>query len=458
MSFFDEFNHIVPYSIRVNVGRNKQFKKDANKKSFLNHKGKLVAFYKKPKTLEELEEYGLREYMEYLPAEQVSMPIDIQVISDEKLAVVFEESSKYTNKKRTEHVIRLFNTDKSQVGYVCITLTPSGDIDRKSSYYESPDRSEYIRHTINNKMIDGILYKEESFEFKKNSEKGTKKVEIVQRNGELVGYSVLEQDLETKEDIIFQSIGQFSRDEETPKLRKYVSSCVVDEPDFNKRGENSFPWECMTLEKDLFKYQKVMDRFQKLAKMFKEKTGVDLSIEKAIEFGYLSYDEQEKQGLLEAKINVWNYSGLAIFLADESNNLLRDFKGTYIGNILKLTDKGYEACIVTKHQKDGQDYRLYTLIDLTGTSITEGTGLDKYMDISRDPMYFDRLEKADKTPTFITKIGKDGKEELVLYKGNAISEECPEYDKFVEDYISPFSEIKPIQINKILNKRSKEDR
>ena len=53
MSFFDEFNHIVPYSIRVNVGRNKQFKKDANKKSFLNHKGKLVAFYKKPKTREE---------------------------------------------------------------------------------------------------------------------------------------------------------------------------------------------------------------------------------------------------------------------------------------------------------------------------------------------------------------------------------------------------------------------
>lgn len=77
MSFFDEFNHVVPYFIKVSVGKNKQFKTDPNKKSYTNHKGKMVAFYQKAKTLEELEKYGLGEYMEYLPAEQVSMPIDI---------------------------------------------------------------------------------------------------------------------------------------------------------------------------------------------------------------------------------------------------------------------------------------------------------------------------------------------------------------------------------------------
>jgi len=458
MSFFDEFNHIVPYFVKVNVGKNKQFKTDANKKGYSNHKGKMVAFYKKAKTLEELEKYGLGEYMEYLPAEQVSMPIDIQVTSDEKLAPVFEESSKYTNKERTRHRIRLFNTNKTQVGYVSLSLTPSGDIDEKTSFYGSPDGTEHIRHTIYNKMENGILVKDDSFEFQKNSEEGTKKVEISQRNGIVVGCSVLEQELETKEDVMFQSITQFSKDEKTPKLKRYVASCVVDEPDRSKRGGTLIPWECMTLEDDLFEYQKSMEKFQKHVKWFKEKTGIEVSIEKAIEIGNLPYDEQERQGFSSVQFNAWHYSRLATYLADESNNRLRDFKGNYIGNILKLTDKGYEACIVTKHQKDGQDYRLYTLIDLTGTSITQGTGMDEYMDISRDPNYFERLENADKTPTFVTKIDKDGKEELVLYGGNSVSGECPEYDEFVEDFISPFSEIKPIQISKILNKQSEKDR
>ena len=40
MSFFDEFNHIVPYFIKVSVGKNRQFKTDASKKSYSNHKGK----------------------------------------------------------------------------------------------------------------------------------------------------------------------------------------------------------------------------------------------------------------------------------------------------------------------------------------------------------------------------------------------------------------------------------
>ena len=149
-----------------------------------------------------------------------------------------------------------------------------------------------------------------------------------------------------------------------------------------------------------------------------------------------------------------HYEYKASYLADNSNNLLQDFKGNYIGNILRLTDQGYEACIVTKYQKANKDYRLYTLIDLTGTSITQGTGID-YLDTDRDPNYFERLKTADKTPTFVTEIDKDGNEKLVLYRGNAISEECPEYEDFVENFIAPFSEIEPIQISKILNKENK---
>lgn len=457
MSFFDEFNHIVPYFVRVNVGKNKPFKNDPTKKSHTNHKGKTVAFYKKAKTLEELEKYGSGEYIEYLPAEQVSMPIDIQVASDENITPIFEKSSKYTNKEITYHDIRLFNSDKDQVGYVSFSLTPSGDINQKTSFYESPDGTEKIMHITYNDMVDGKLIKDDHFEFQKNSKEGTKKVAISQRDGKVAGCSVVEKELETKEDVLFQSITQFSKDEKTPKLKRYVASCVVDETERSKRGGTLIPWECMTLEEDLFAYQKAMAEFQQDVKWFKEQTGIDVSIEKAIKIGELSYDERKKQGFSSFPFDAPYYPHLARYLADESNNRLKDFKGNYIGNILKLTDKGYEACIVTKHQKDNKDYRLYTMIDFTGTSITQGTGMDEYADIGRDSNYFERLESADKTPTFVTRMGKDGKEELVLYKGNAISEECPEYEEFVEDFIAPFSEIKPMQISKILNKKSKQE-
>lgn len=458
MGFFDEFKSIVPYSVKVNVGKNKQFKTDANKKSGANYKGKMVAVYKKAKTLEEIEKYGLGEHIEYVPAEQVSMPIDIQVISDEKLTPVFEKTSKYTTKEETEHSIRIFNSDKNQVGYVSFLLTPSGDIDEKTSFYRSPDRTEEIMHTTYNRMRDGKIIKDDNFKFQRNSQAGTKKVNISQREGKVVGCSVEETDLETEKDVMFQSMTEFAKDEKTPKLKKYIASCVVDETEHSKRGGLLIPWECMTVEDDLFEYQKAMEDFQEHVKWFKEKTGIEVSLERTIEIDKLSYDEQEKQGIPPIQFNSWHYARLARYLLDESNNLLKDFKGNYIGNILKLTDNGYEACIVTKHQKSGQDYRLYTLIDLTGTSITRGTGIEEFEDIDRDSKYFERLKSADKTPTFVTRIDKEGKEELVLHRGNAVSGECPEYEQFVEEFISPFKEIQPIQIGKVLNRENQEAR
>lgn len=459
MSFFDEFNQIVPYFVKVTIGKNKQLKTDTTKKSYSNHKGKMVAFYKKSKTLEDLEKYGVGEHVEYLPVEQVSMPIDIQVTSDENLMPIFEETSKYTDKKRTSHTIRIFNSNKAQVGYVSISLTPAGDIDRKTCFYESPNGAERIRHTIYNKIDDGNVTKEATFEFKKNSDEGTKKVEISQRNGKVVGCSVLEQELETRENVAFQSITDFTTDEKNPKIKRYVASCVVDETDHSKRGGSLIPWECMTLEEDLFEYQKNMEQFQQHVERFKTQTGIDVSIEKAVELGKLSYDEQKALGISPTEFNTWYYCRLARYLSDERNNILKNFKGNYIGNILKLTDKGYEACIVTKHQKDGQDYRIYTLIDLRGTSISKGTGLDAIVElVDRDQNYLNRLKNADKTPAFVTTIGKDGNEQLVLYRGTAITGECKEYEKFVEDFIAPLSEIEHIQMNRFLNKKSKEER
>lgn len=389
MSFFDEFNGIVPYFVKVNVGKNRQFKTDPNKKGYSNHKGKLV--YNKAKTLEELEKYGLGEYIEYLPAEQVSLPIDIQVTSPENISTKVEETSKFTNRNITSHNIRIYDANKNQVGYTSIDITPAGDITHKYSSYESHDRRKALTHVINRNYSDGKLNAGEHFTFEEYDEQGSKAIDIVQRDGKVIGMAVTEKELEIEEDMKFPEIRESINYINFRRIKSYVASCVTDETDMNKRGGTYMPWKCSTLESDL------------------------------------------------------NHLGL-----------LRNFKGQYIGNILKLVDNGYEACIVTKHQKDGQDYRLYTLIDLTGTETTQGTGLDSY-DIGRDKTYFKKLQDADKTPTFVTRIGRNGKEELVLYGGKAISGECPDYEAFVADFITPFSEIQPVQISKFLNKQNEKD-
>lgn len=386
MSFFDEFNQIVPYFVKVTVGKNKQFKTDVSKKGYANHKGKMIAVYRKAKTLEELEKYGLGEYMEYLPAEQVSLPIDVQITSPESISAKVEETSEFTNRNNTSHSMRIYDINKNQVGYTSIGITPAGDITHKYSSYESHDRRKALTHVISRNFSNGELRVGEYFTFEWYDEQGSKSIGITQRDGKVIGATVTEKELQIKENIKFPKIRESVNYINSRKVKSYVASCVADETDIRKRGGTYMPWECSTLEEDL------------------------------------------------------------ILLG-----LLKEFKGQYIGNILKLVDNGYEACIVTKHQKDGQDYRLYTLIDLTDVDITQGTGLDACEGIGRNHPYFEKLKNADKTPTFVTKMGKDGKEELVLYGGNTVPSECPEYEQFVENFIAPFSEIRPVQISKFLN-------
>lgn len=387
MSFFDEFNQIVPYFVKVTVGKNKQFKTDVSKKGYANHKGKMIAVYRKAKTIEELEKYGLGEYMEYLLAEQVSLPIDVQVTSPESISAKVEGTSKFTNRNNTSHRMRIYDINKNQVGYTSIDITPAGDITHKYSSYESHDRRNVLTHVISRGFLNGELSIGEHFTFEKYDEQGSKSIEITQKDGKVIGAIVTERELQIKENIKFPKIRESVNYINSRKVKSYVASCVTDETDMSKRGGTYMPWGCSTLEDDL------------------------------------------------------NHLGL-----------LREFKGQYIGNILKLVDNGYEACIVTKHQKDGQDYKLYTLIDLTDVDITQGTGLEAYESIGRDHTYFEKLKSADKTPTFVTRMGKDGKEELVLYDGNTVPRECPEYEQFVKGFIAPFSEIRPVQISKFLNK------
>ena len=134
MSFFDGFKHITPYSVRVDVGKNSQFITDNDKQSDLNYKGKRIALHKRSKSIRDLERNGIENNLRYILAEKASMPIDIKIISDKKITSIFEETSRFTRKKTTSHSIRLLDSSNSQVGYVSLLLTPSGDIHEKTCF------------------------------------------------------------------------------------------------------------------------------------------------------------------------------------------------------------------------------------------------------------------------------------------------------------------------------------
>lgn len=374
MSFFDEFNHIVPYFVNINIGRNRQFKTDLGKRCSANHKGKMVAFYHNVKTLQEIQKYGLNGYMTYLPAQRVSMPIDIHISSDADIYVNFEKTCKYTREQKTHHCIRIYNSDGKQIGYVSLNLSASGDIDEKTCFYQTPDRSEIIRHSIYNQIRYGELTKDDVFQFEKSDETKTKTVEFVQRAGKIIGASVIEKESEIQ------------KEQTSVRLETDVAFCATSETERSKSDEAIFPGKCIAFEKTLFK----------------------------------------------------------------DSHTLQQFKGDYIGNILRLTNTGYQACIVTKHQKAKQNYRLYTLVDLPKKNMTQGT--NHYYGNYESHNCHEQLKSADKTPTFVTRLGKDEKEQIVLYKGHALSGECPEYSEFVKNYITPFKEIKPIQIDQFLNR------
>lgn len=69
-----------------------------------------------------------------------------------------------------------------------------------------------------------------------------------------------------------------------------------------------------------------------------------------------------------------------------------------------------------------------------------------------------KLEKvAQKMPDFVTTLDANGNEKLELYKGKPVSGECIEYKTFVEKFIAPFAEIRPMQIKDILDKQIKKE-
>ena len=135
------------------------------------------------------------------------------------------------------------------------------------------------------------------------------------------------------------------------------------------------------------------------------------------------------------------------YLYNENNNILQHFKGNYIGCIHYLYSPALihndaqidtSLVVVAEKEKDGHTLRCYTIVDNKGYDIE-----DTYI-----------IEVAKKGPKYVTTLGEDGKEELVLYKGSSDFKNNPKekiiaeakYDEFVKKCLTPFSGIQPVKI------------
>lgn len=254
MNLLEEFKDIIPYAVSVSVGGSRaNMSRNSDNKSYVNFKGKMYPYTRKPKTLEEL----ANGVPAYVLAQEISLPIKVSLVDGEDLSMVVEQTSPYTNKKSTQHTARIFNKDGKQIGYVSIDLNAAGDITRKTCFYENAEDTHNLHYTLYTDIKDGKLKKDEHFTFQIKDGNSTRVINISQTDGKIVGMSSSEQKSKTKEDIQFQSITDFTIDPSSPQgIRTYVANNISQEKDYEKRGGLLIPWECRTLEDDLFEYRK----------------------------------------------------------------------------------------------------------------------------------------------------------------------------------------------------------
>lgn len=303
-------------------------------------------------------------------------------------------------------VFDIFTLDKKQIAQVILKLNYEGEIVYQHTYYYSDNltllHSEYTnRHTK-------IPY--ETFDFEKGNFEDGETLNITQVDDNVVGASY------------------------SYRIFHFLSSSVFTQP---THIENYFdaPYDTQGMNGILTKYIGIKHTFGKKLELDSNCSDEEFEAEiakYADKYGFIikpnfTFDYFTDYTLENSKDMVASY------LANEDNNLLKDFKGKYIGSISFQSTPPSPLVVVTEQEKEGNTYHCYTIL--------ENHDKETIRDSSKDPKY-------------VTKICENGEEELVLYNGQPISKDCAdgydEYKKFVEEFIAPFSGIQPINIEQFM--------
>lgn len=311
------------------------------------------------------------------------------------------------DEKIVETIFNIFTLDNKKVARVVLKLNYKGEIVFQHTYYYSDNLT--LSHSKYTDRHTKIPY--ETFGFEKGNFEDKKTLNITQVDDNVVGAS-------------------YSRP------FQFLSSSVFTQP---THAENYFdaPYDTQGMNGILTKYMGIKHTFGKKLNLDSNCSNEEFEAEIAKymdKYGFIikpkfTFDYYTDY-TLESSIDM-----VASYLANEDNNLLKDFKGKYIGSISFQSTTTCPLVVVTEQEKEGNTYHCYTIL--------ENHDKETIRDSSKDPKY-------------VTKIGENGEEELVLYNGQPVSENCQEghdeYNKFVEEFITPFSGIQPIKIEQFMLK------
>ena len=304
--FLSTFHDIIPYKFQLKVGGKKANAILPNKEfiSYKNRKGKSYLLYRK-KLLETT--------IDYIPLDEVDVPIELTVQCFHPHVLKWEEKSQSTNKERTHFQVRILNENTSrQLGYLSLDLTPAGDIEHKFCTFSNEEGTHKIMQSIN------YVYDEKtkkvtpieclSFIFYNLGASLEEEVSFYKENGVLKCVTIHKQPLKNH---AFDSI-VWSDDEVKEKQEFFSRYCN------HAAVENATPLVCdftnYIINKD---FTSRLETIKELARR-------------------LSY-----QG--DPLFNHYNYAEIKErieYLEDPKNDIFSSFYGEYIGNtIIKLRKK-----------------------------------------------------------------------------------------------------------------------
>lgn len=420
IEFIDRFKDVVPYQLFLRVGgieKNNRIK-DKKYQSNTNFEGKAISFSRNGSN-------GENE-IHYVPFDQCSLPVDIQVDcdgialfeKDESGKLGFSNPSPMTKKDGTSYKIRLFNEKKEQLGSIFLDLNASGDILCKQSFYNNMDFTHCISQMTQYCLRDGVIYRTEQTTYtEKDYILGQEiQVEVYQTDGVTTGVSVTKKELKNPEELLFQSVTDLTKDFTSTDNCYFLSR--VEGQDYQQSVFDVFslPHENYVIQEDFTNFKKQRDFLNSLV--------------------------QNEFAGLKLYTSDWEIA----HYQNPKNDIFYGFVGEYTGNIIYKDAFGTKLVIRTSDSL----FNYYTEIDLTGTDPFIGSS--SFYDGARDSKYYERIENASRVPRFKTKK-VNGSEVLVPQNGEKCSEqECLDFLEFQNVFLGSLSSFNQISVGKLLQK------
>lgn len=411
--FVQQFDDIIPYKFDIKLGNSSinEVKKDKSKASSKNFKGKMYPYYKKEIT---------GTAMDYIPMEEVNVPIKLSIQCDYPHRLKWEKFSKTTSKEFTELSVRLLKENEDrQIGYVSLQLNQSGDLKHKFCSYCNENRTREIMQSVFyhfNENTKSVSTSETLHYIFYNLETGMEEqVEFHKWNGVLQGVTIHNEKLKNP---IHNSIvwSQGNVDEKEFMFSRCFSERLLigKKPDCDVMN---------SIINEDFIYRR--NRIKELHSLMKYEKDEKINYG----FNFKSF-KQELRELLNSK-----------------NDIFGTFVGDYIGNT--IIKKDGKLLLVVETVKDNLYY--FTPIDITNTNAFD---VDIYGIRCSDTLYYNAIRNSAKIPMFRIKI-ENGEEILIPFRETLTEEEIQSFRNFKSYCLESFIEIENKRLSTLSLKQNK---